>query len=176
MWISISRDRQTFLESAPCDCCRRKSFGSPASGGVAQGPTKDSNSPAWVDLKKLNRIGPHMRKLMSVCRVKSLGVQACVFIFYLATTLKGWIIMCLCAPAGCQKERKRAIISAFWINPSKAQMTRESSFMLFCTEKSFSNVLACWDPSAHLPLNQLRPSSGSQFQQSGGVNGCGWMD
>lgn len=107
MQISISRDGQTFLERTPCDCCHRKGSGSAASGGVAQGSTKDSNSPAWVDLKELNRRGPHMKKLMSVCRVKSLGVQACVFIFYLATTLKVWIIMCLCAPAGCQKGEKK---------------------------------------------------------------------
>lgn len=79
-----------------------KALAWPASGGVAQRPAKDSNRPAWVDLKELNRRGPHMKKLMSVCRVKSLGVQAYVFIFYIAPTL--WIIMCLCAPAGRQKK------------------------------------------------------------------------
>lgn len=54
-------------------------------------------------------------------------------------------------PQAVRKERKGAIISGFWINPSKAQRTRESSFMLFYIEKSFSYVLACWDLSAPLP-------------------------
>lgn len=129
-----------------------KALARPANGGAAQRPAKDSNRSVWVDLKELNRRGPHMKKLMSVCRVKSLGVQPCVYIFYLAPALESmdnYVLMC---PRRLSKKKNLP----FGPSPVRA---------VPCCGRTQRRCMfrACWDPSTHLPLIQLCPFSGSQI-------------